>query len=351
MRPPSMALRSTPRINGVRHHKCISFKKVFRIAAAIAVAVVLGPESSYALFSNAFANAAFAGFASGVIATGSLQGGLQGAITGALFFSTVGLTNPGIERIAAHALVGCATSAASGGNCGAGALAAGFGKFASGALDGIQNEIVRGIIASVIGGTASALGGGKFENGAVTAAFGYLFNTFTEINAAQGRVNAACGNGPTVACSEAKASLRGAWNTTNREQALESSLGPEDAALGVFGVARSVVTNAVPNVLARVIPGEATRSTLGAPGAADVFVTAASDIAGMSARQISQRLTIQESKVFTVIEFSVPASGIASPVFRSNPGFVGFGRTAGGAREFVIPNGPIPADAVIRVVK
>lgn len=222
-----------------------SFKKLFRIAAAIAVAVVLGPESSYALFSNAFANAAVAGFASGAIATGSLQGGLQGAITGALFFSTVGLTNPGIERIAAHAVVGCATSAASGGNCGAGALAAGFGKFASGALDGIQNEIVRGVIASVIGGTASVLGGGKFENGAVTAAFGYLFNTFTEINAAEGRARAACASGPTMACSEARTALRGAWDKTNREQALESSLGPDDILLAGVGVAVRGVTSGV----------------------------------------------------------------------------------------------------------
>jgi hypothetical protein len=31
-----------------------------------------------------------------------------------------------------------------------------------------------------------------------------------------------------------------------------------------------------------------------------------------------------------------------APVFRSNPGFVGGGLTAGGAPEFVVPNGPIP---------
>ncbi len=31
----------------------------------------------------------------------------------------------------------------------------------------------------------------------------------------------------------------------------------------------------------------------------------------------------------------------ASPVLRSNPGFVGFGRTAGGAREFDLPNMPM----------
>jgi hypothetical protein len=41
---------------------------------------------------------------------------------------------------------------------------------------------------------------------------------------------------------------------------------------------------------------------------------------------------------FAILEFDTPEVGVASPVFRNNPGFVGMGRTAGGAREFVIPN-------------
>jgi phage tail protein X len=71
----------------------------------------------------------------------------------------------------------------------------------------------------------------------------------------------------------------------------------------------------------------------------------------MNASQLSTRLTISESPVFTVFEFPTPSTGVASPVFRTNPGFAGFGRTLGGAREFVIPNGPIPANATMRVVK
>ncbi|NKC15605.1 MAG: hypothetical protein GKR94_26430 [Gammaproteobacteria bacterium] len=42
---------------------------------------------------------------------------------------------------------------------------------------------------------------------------------------------------------------------------------------------------------------------------------------------------------------------MASLVFRNNPGFVGGGRTAGGAPEFVIPNGPVPAGATTRAVR
>ena len=69
----------------------------------------------------------------------------------------------------------------------------------------------------------------------------------------------------------------------------------------------------------------------------------------MDTAGLANRLAIPESNTFTVIEMPTP-TGIASPVFRSNPGFVGFGRTAGGAREFIIPNGKIPINAIIRKV-
>lgn len=46
----------------------------------------------------------------------------------------------------------------------------------------------------------------------------------------------------------------------------------------------------------------------------------------MNPKQIAQRLTIPESPTgFRVIEFATPKSGVASPVFRSDPGFVGGG--------------------------
>jgi hypothetical protein len=79
-------------------------------------------------------------------------------------------------------------------------------------------------------------------------------------------------------------------------------------------------------------------------------VTAAEDIAGLNSAQIAQRLTIREADEFTVIRFRTPSTGLATPINRSDPGFVGRGRTAGNAREFVIPNGPIPSDAKIEVI-
>jgi hypothetical protein len=75
-------------------------------------------------------------------------------------------------------------------------------------------------------------------------------------------------------------------------------------------------------------------------------VTAAEDIAGMNAAQVAKRLGIPNSeRGFKIFEFSAPKSGIASPVFRTDIGFIGGGLTSGGAREFVIPNGPIPSAA------
>jgi RHS repeat-associated protein len=114
-------------------------------------------------------------------------------------------------------------------------------------------------------------------------------------------------------------------------------------------VAKSL-DNSVPRELARVIAGKGKFPTLGPPSRDDVFVTAAEDIAGLNSRQIAKRLTINEVDEFTVIRFRTPSTGLATPINRSDPGFVGRGRTAGNAREFVIPNGPIPADAKIEVI-
>lgn len=105
-----------------------------------------------------------------------------------------------------------------------------------------------------------------------------------------------------------------------------------------------------PSTLARVIPGAGPYPTLGLPGAADVFVTTPEAIQGLDAAGIAERLTIDPANEFTVIQFSTPAEGLASPVFRTNPGFVQGGFSAGGAPEFVIPNGPIPPGATTTVI-
>lgn len=106
----------------------------------------------------------------------------------------------------------------------------------------------------------------------------------------------------------------------------------------------------LPKELARVVAGRRKVTTLGRPDQPDVFVTAADDITGLNAEELAKRLAVDPAGEFTVIRFPAPETGIASPVFRTNPGFIPGGMTRGGAREFVIPNGPIPANAKIEVV-
>ena len=84
------------------------------------------------------------------------------------------------ERLALHSLIGCVQGAVGGGQCGPSALAAFAGKATTGAIppDGVDN-VTRGVLATLAGGTASVVGGGKFANGAYQAAFAYLFNAAT----------------------------------------------------------------------------------------------------------------------------------------------------------------------------
>ena len=126
--------------------------------------------------------AAASGFASGGVGGGTLQSAIRGAVT-AMAFAGVGQEFAGAhvaEQIAAHAVVGCVSSELSGGNCGSGALAAGFAKGVS-AIPGVPTDLVGGTIATAIsGGIGEVIGGGKFANGAVTGAFGYLFNRYDD---------------------------------------------------------------------------------------------------------------------------------------------------------------------------
>ncbi len=76
------------------------------------------------------------------------------------------------------------------------------------------------------------------------------------------------------------------------------------------------VTNPVPGILARVVPGNVNPKNLSA--GVDAFVTDAKALQGLNAKQIADKLTIpQSSSGFRVIEFPTPSSGIASPILRN----------------------------------
>jgi len=95
-------------------------------------------------------------------------------------------------------------------------------------------------------------------------------------------------------------------------------------------VAAEDAASQVPGRLARVVDARAAGSpTLGAPGSGRVFVAAADDLNGISTSEgIAQRLTLLDEAgklrtgPFEVSTFDTPAEGPASPVFRTNPGFL-----------------------------
>jgi len=207
-----------------------------------------------------------------------------------------------------------------------------------------------------LSGTDSAVTGSKFANGALSTGFWFaagfipgvdltralLDSDATKVDLTLGVIAVVPGGGK-LASLGAKG-LKAIAGFGKRLFRRKSSA--TEAARGI--------SNPVSSTVARVVtdnPITRASGTLGRPDASDVFVTAPRDIRGLNASQIAERLTIPQSPTgFRIIEFRTP-SGIASPVNRADPGFIGRGRTAGGAREFVVPNSAIPPDARTRIVR
>ncbi len=76
------------------------------------------------------------------------------------------------------------------------------------------------------------------------------------------------------------------------------------------------------------------------PGSREAFVTSSRELpANFSRKQIANLLAIGEENVGGILRFRLKdPTGLASPIRRNIPGFVGGGRTGGGLPEFVIPN-------------
>ena len=86
---------------------------------------------------------------------------------------------PSMMNYAGHAVVGCASAEAQGGNCARGAAAQLASKWATIKTDGMKWSTEQQFVAAtVVGGSVSVIGGGKFANGALTGTAGYLFNQF-----------------------------------------------------------------------------------------------------------------------------------------------------------------------------
>lgn len=123
---------------------------------------------------------------------------------------------------------------------------------------------------------------------------------------------------------------------------------------GAINPGEQKAVNEVPKMFARVIPfnpGSPMPPTIGRANDPSVFVTAAEDVAGLNAAQLSQRLGIKSAQEFLIIRFPAPKPGLSTPLSFDDPQFVGRGLTSGGAREFMIPNGTLPTTATFEVVK
>ncbi|BAM86886.1 exported hypothetical protein [Bradyrhizobium oligotrophicum S58] len=99
-----------------------------------------------------------------------------------------------VGAVAANAVVGCASSAISGGSCQSGAASAAAGALLSpitgelfpDAKTNIAQRIGGTIVQATAGGIASVAGGGKFANGAVSGALQYLASFSPENGATDG---------------------------------------------------------------------------------------------------------------------------------------------------------------------
>ena len=113
------------------------------------------------------------------------------------------------------------------------------------------------------------------------------------------------------------------------------------------------LANELPRTLARVIPyspGDELRM-LAPIGKIHAFVTAAEDIGGLSGQQIALKLGIDPAAQYAIIRFPSCIGGVCTPIRYKDPRFLGRGRSSGGAREFWIPNVPIPENATVEIVK
>jgi len=92
-------------------------------------------------------------------------------------FTAVGTAFPtGIENVVAHGFVGALSTAAQGGEFGAGFLSGALGA----AVPLPSNPVAATLVSALVGGAAAELGGGKFANGAVTGAFAYAFGSLAQ---------------------------------------------------------------------------------------------------------------------------------------------------------------------------
>jgi RHS repeat-associated protein len=172
---------------------------VLGVLAAVVTAIFL-PELLPAYFTaisaatvGSIATGLVAGFVGGFVGAYVSTGSLSAALTAGLISGVVGGLTAGAawavssgawsvaDGLIARVAIGCASALASSGNCGKGALAAGFAIAAQPLIIKVPSfgqwgTAVEAVQAGIIGGEAAKIAGGKFEDGFTTSAVQYLAN-------------------------------------------------------------------------------------------------------------------------------------------------------------------------------
>jgi hypothetical protein len=164
-----------------------SHNDILHTIAGIAIGYLFGPGNWLSGLPDAVR-----GFVGGFIVGGVTGHNLKSALFSglqALGFAAAGgikaqfhWADGSIGAILAHGLVGGLITDARGGKFGAGFLAAGVSEAASPYVN-LGSRGANTVAHAIVGGAASVLGGGKFANGAITAAFGYLYNSLAHAEA------------------------------------------------------------------------------------------------------------------------------------------------------------------------
>lgn len=175
-------------------------RQVLGIAIAVAGSILMPYATT---FWAKFGLAVAAGFVSGYVATGSLQGAVYGAFSAAVFFgisqafNSVAQTNAMVNeaadewlgapiidtfgntgltftqfsgKVVTTGMAGGVVSMVQGGKFGCGFLSAGLVEATAPGLESIKNPAERVTASALLGGTVSEISGGKFASGAGSAA-------------------------------------------------------------------------------------------------------------------------------------------------------------------------------------
>ncbi|MFN7219166.1 MAG: RHS repeat-associated core domain-containing protein, partial [Burkholderiales bacterium] len=122
-------------------------------------------------------------FAAGGINGGNFESAVTAGITAGLNMAAgeflAGSNVPGGSggAVAIHAVIGCTGASISGGDCGRGAMSAGFAELSIPAIHSMTDDFyLRATMAAAAGGIGSRLAGGNFTDGFMSGAFSYLYN-------------------------------------------------------------------------------------------------------------------------------------------------------------------------------